>query len=176
MQSQVRTIEDLPFKPVVDDEQRTYLPLLLDAYEKLGPIFRSKFPDGKDVVYLVGPEANRFVLSSNRLKFSHKIGWGKMFGITEAFGDGLVTMDGDEHAHHRRMMNPAFTIAYMDRYLPLMNRIIREHAAKWVEQGVVDIYEEMRKITFDIAAQALFGLNPGPEVYRLRDIFVQMIL
>src|SRR5438105_2485279 len=126
MQRQVLTIEDMPFKPAAGD-QREFLPSMLKAYEQFGPVFRSRLQDGKDVVYLVGPEANRFVLSTNRLKFSHHIGWGKMFGITEAFGDGLVTMDGDEHARHRRMMNPAFTIAYMDRYLPMMNRIIREH-------------------------------------------------
>src|SRR5206468_9038439 len=131
----VRPFEEIPYRPPAQD-QLEYLKSMLDAYEKYGPIFRSNMLDGTDVVYLVGPEANRFVLSSNRLKFSHHIGWGKVFGVTEAFGDGLVTMDGDEHAHHRRMMNPAFTIAYMDRYLPLMNRIIREHAAKWVEQGV----------------------------------------
>ncbi len=175
MQSEIRTFEDIPYKPPYTDS-REFLPGMLEAYEKFGPVFRSTLPSGHEVVYLVGPEANRFVLSSNRLKFSHHIGWGQVMGVSDAFGNGLLTMDGEEHDQHRRMMNPAFTIAYMDRYLPLMNRIIREHSAKWVERGVVDVYEEMRKITFDVAAQVLCGLNPGPEVYRLRDLFVQMIM
>ncbi len=175
MQSLARPLTDIPFKPPAED-QNDFLASMLAAYEKYGPIFRSHLLDGTDVVYLVGPEANRFVLSTNRLKFSHQIGWGKLFGITEAFGNGLLTMDGEEHDHHRRMMTPAFTIAYMDRYLPMMNRIIREHSARWAEQGLVDIYEEMRMVTFDVAAQVLCGLKPGPDVYRLRDLFVQMIM
>src|SRR5258706_9302421 len=153
IQNKVRPFAEIPFKPVVED-QRDYLQSMLDAYEQHGPIFRSNMMDGSDVVYLVGPEANRFVLSSNRLKFSPHIGWGRMFGVIDMLGNGLLTMDGAEHDEHRRMMNPAFTIAYMDRYLPLMCRIIRERSAKWVEEGVVDIYEEMRKITFDGAASA----------------------
>ena len=31
-------------------------------------------------------------------------------------------MDGAEHDAHRKMMNPAFAITYMDRYLPIMQR------------------------------------------------------
>src|ERR1043165_7018324 len=103
-QVQSRTITEIPYKPPVDD-QRDTLPSLLNAYQQYGPIFRSHLMDGTHVVYLLGPEANRFVLSTNRLKFSHRIGWGKMLGISGAFGDGLLTMDGDEHDRHRRMMN-----------------------------------------------------------------------
>jgi cytochrome P450 len=72
-------------------------------------------------------------------------------------------------------MNPAFTIGYMDRYLPLMNRIIRERAATWLARGLVDIYDEARKITFDVAAEALVGLRTGPEVDRFREIFFSLL-
>jgi retinoid hydroxylase len=130
---------------------------------------------GDNVVYLVGPEANRFVLSSNRLKFSHHLGWGRMLGVIDMFGDGLLTMDGAQHDQHRRMMNPAFTISYMDRYLPLMQRIIRQRVAGWADSGEVDIYEEARKITFDVAAEALTGLRVGAEVDRFRELFAQML-
>src|SRR6185503_6184240 len=76
---------------------------------------------------------------------------------------------------HRRMMNPAFAISYMDRYLPLMNRIIRERTAAWLAAGEVDVFEEARKITFDVAAEALVGLKTGPEVDRFREIFFSLI-
>jgi cytochrome P450 len=84
-------------------------------------------------------------------------------------------MDGAEHDQHRRMMNPAFAISYMDRYLPLMNRIIRERTAAWLAAGEVDVFEEARTITFDIAAEALVGLKTGPEVDRFREIFFSLI-
>jgi retinoid hydroxylase len=172
---QLQSVEDLPAVTLPENYPTEVGPFLAQMYERHGPIFRARAWWGDDIVYLVGPEANRFVLSSNRLKFSHHIGWGQTLGVIDMFGDGLLTMDGAEHDQHRRMMNPAFTISYMDRYLPLMNRIIRERGAGWAAQSEVDIYEEARKITFDVAAEALTGLRSGPEVDRFRELFVHIL-
>jgi cytochrome P450 len=84
-------------------------------------------------------------------------------------------MDSSEHDDHRRMMNPAFTISYMDHYLLIMNRSIRARSADWAARGTVDVYEEARKITFDVAAEALTGLQAGHEVDNFRDTFVQIL-
>jgi retinoid hydroxylase len=173
---QISTLEDIPCVTLPEDYQSNPGPFLARMYQKHGPIFRTRTDWWQDVVYLVGPEANRFVLASNRLKFSHREGWGQFFGVIETYGDGLLTMDGPEHDQHRRMMNPAFTISYMDRYLPLMNRIISERTATWLERGEVDVFEEARKITFDVAAEALVGLQTGPEVDRFREIFFGLIM
>ncbi len=97
-------------------------------------------------------------------------------GVVQMLGNGLLTMDGPEHDQHRRMMNPAFTIAYMDRYLPLMNRIIRERTADWITRGTIDIYDEARKITFDVAAEALIGLKVGAEVDQFRSLFLRLMM
>jgi cytochrome P450 len=148
--------------------------ILTDFYEQHGPIFRTD-SYGTPTVFLVGPEANRFVMTTDRLKFSHHIGWGRFFDVEYMFGNGLLTMDGDEHAKNRRMMNPAFTVNYMDRYLPIMNRIIREHLAAWREAGTVDVYDAARKLTFAVAAEALAGMRPGREVDRYRELYTAML-
>jgi cytochrome P450 len=171
----LKTIDDLPYVTLPDDYRADAGPFLARMYQRHGPIFRAATMWGDNIVYLVGPEANRFVLSSNRLKFSHHLGWGRMLGVIDMFGDGLLTMDGAQHDQHRRMMNPAFTIGYMGRYLPLMQRIIRERAADWADRGEIDIYDEARKITFDVAAEALTGLRVGAEVDRFRELFTQML-
>src|SRR6266700_669760 len=173
--SQVRPFEAIPFVELPPDYQKRLGPLLAEAYEKCGPIFRSTY-FGQEIVYLVGPEANRFVLVHDRFKFSNYIGWSAIFSVVDMFGRGLLSMDGQEHARHRKMMNPAFTVSYMDRYLPLMNRIIHQRAATWLEAGEVDIYDEARKITFDIAASALTGLEVGPEVDRFRELFIRILM
>jgi cytochrome P450 len=118
---------------------------------------------------MVGPDANKFVLQTHREHFSHDQGWTPIIG--EFLGKGLLNMDDPEHAVHRKMMNPAFTIAYMARYLPIMHRVIAERTAEWARRGVVDIYEEARKITFDVAAEALVGFKTGAEVDLLRELF-----
>lgn len=172
--TQLRSVNDIPLVTLPDDYMTNMGPFLAQMYEQHGPIFRANLFFG-DIIYMVGPEANRFILSTNRQLFSHHEGWGKMFGVSDIFGNGLLTMDGAEHDQHRRMMNPAFTISYMDSYLPIMNRIIRERIATWADAGEIDIYEEARKITFDVAAEALAGLRVGPEVDLFREIFVNML-
>ena len=143
---------------------------------ELGPIYKWSIRDGwqpGDYVYMVGPEANRFVLHTGREHFSHDLGWTPIIG--ENFGHGLLNMDDPEHAVHRRMWNPAFTGPRMESYLPTMRRVIAEHCRTWVEQDEVDVYAEAREITFDIAAAALAGFAPGPQVDRLRELFYTLI-
>jgi retinoid hydroxylase len=173
--SLTKPIDQLPYEPLQLYLHGNLGLRLAQLYERHGPIFRSTTPFGEPVIYMVGPEANRFVLTTNRLTFSHHLGWGRALGVIDMLGNGLLTMDGAEHDQHRRMMNPAFTIAYMDRYLPLMNRIVRERSAGWIDQPAIDIYEEARKITFDVAAEALIGIQPGPDVDRFRELFVQIL-
>jgi cytochrome P450 len=165
-----RPFQDIPQITIPDDYHVRLGQFLATMYEQHGPIFRSQ-----QVVYMVGPEANKFVLLTDREKFSHHIGWGQAIGIVDMFGDGLLTMDGPEHDAHRKLMNPAFAISYMDRYVPLMNRVIQDRIADWAERGEIDIYEEARKITFDVAAEALTGLHTGPEVERFRELFMDIL-
>ena len=173
--NEVRPFEDIPQVVLPDDYQTHLGPLLAEAYQQHGPIFRSTF-FGNNIVYMVGPEANRFVLVSNRQKFSNYIGWGTVFSVVDMFGRGLLSMDGAEHDQQRKIMNPAFAVSYMDRYLPLMNRIVREQVATWAKRDAVDIYEETRTLTFNIAAEALTGLSAGAEVDRFRELYVGIMM
>jgi cytochrome P450 len=87
-------------------------------------------------------------------------------------GKGVLNMDGAEHDRSRKLMNPSFTIAYMSRYLPIMARVIANRTADWAARGEVDLFAEMRRITFDIAAEALIGFRGGAEVDRMRQLFM----
>jgi len=174
--SNILPYEAIPFVELPPDYQHHLAPLLAQAYQQHGPIFRSRhlrYLQHDEVVFLVGPEANRFVLVDNRQKFSHFVGWSTIFQMAKAFGRGLLSMDGEEHARDRKIMNPAFTMSYMDRYLPLMNRIIREQAKSWLEAGEVDLHEKARKITFEVAARALTGLEENDDIERFRTLFLK---
>ncbi len=138
-----------------------------------GPIFRSIVPvgrdAGRDVVFMLGPAANRFVLHTHRTHFSHHQGWTPVIG--PSVGQGLLNMDDPMYSFHRRLWNPAFAGASLTTYVPVIQRIVRERVGTWAERGEVDVYDEARRITFDIAACALAGYAPGPELDRLRDLF-----
>ncbi len=147
--------------------------LLAQYAQEHGPIFRSTLEAGvwagQQVVRMVGPEANRFVLHTHRDHFSNDRGWTPLIG--ESLGKGLLNMDEPEHTDHRRMWNPAFASAYMTAYVPLIQAVIGERTARWSARGVVDVYAEAREITFDITAAALAGLTRGAELDRLRELF-----
>ncbi|HEX6122382.1 MAG TPA: cytochrome P450, partial [Ktedonobacterales bacterium] len=142
-----------------------------------GPLFRHILRFGPDaqqeIVFLVGPEANKLVFHTARETFSHELGWTPMIG--DMMGKGLLNMDNPEWARSRKMWNPAFTQAYMETYLPLIQRIITAQTATWPARGEVDIYAEARTITFTVAATALAGIDQPAEVARLRELFYLLI-
>ncbi len=170
-----KTVSDLPFLRISDDDFMSgQMPRLVAAQaETHGPIFQRTFTGGpmagQRFVWMVGPEANRFVFHSHRDHFSHDLGWTPIIG--ETMGKGLLNMDDPEHAVHRRMWNPAFASAYMSAYLPLIQRVIADRTRDWPERGEIDLYRESREITFDVAAEALAGFRTGAEVDRLRELF-----
>lgn len=174
-----RNIADLPKLRMDDaDFMSGRLPSIIARQaEAHGPIFQRTVTGGpyagQPFVWLVGPEANRFVFHSHRDHFSHDLGWTPIIG--ETMGKGLLNMDDPEHAIHRRMWNPAFASAYMSAYLPLIQRVIADRTRDWPERGEIDLYRESREITFDVAAAALAGFRTGAEVDRLRELFYTLL-
>ena len=81
------------------------LRLLLDAYERHGPVFSLRILNARNV-FMLGPEANHFMLVSHADHFRWRDGG---FGdLIPLLGDGMLTIDGDFHQQSRRIMLPAF--------------------------------------------------------------------
>src|SRR6204780_869058 len=81
------------------------LPLLLQSYERFGPIFTLRLFHS-NVVFMLGPEANHYVTVSHASNFSWREShFRDLIGL---LGDGLLTIDGDFHRDSRRIMLPAF--------------------------------------------------------------------
>jgi len=178
-QTPARPFDEMPIITRLEDYPYTMPTLLAREAQRLGPIFRAEVGEqgrdtfGRWVVFLVGPEANRFVMHSHRDHFSHDLGWSPTLG--GIFEKGLLNTDDPEHARQRKLMSPAFAIGYMSRYLPIMNRVIADRTRDWAARGEVDVYAEARKITFDVAAECLTGLRTGAEVDHLRELFFTLL-
>ncbi len=175
----VKGFDQMPSVALPDDFWANMPSALAHLALEHGPIFRRETPPGLRplygdwMVFMVGPEANRFVLQSHRDLFSHERGWTPI--LAGLFEQGLLNTDGPAHDRARKMMNPAFAVAYMNAYLPIMGRVVAERTRDWAARGTVDLYEETRKITFDVAAEALVGIRTGPEADRLRELFYQLL-
>jgi cytochrome P450 len=145
-------------------------PFLARLYAAMGPIVRAQL-GRTEVVFLLGPAANQFVLQTHRHAFSYREGWGWIFNQTTEPAS-LLTMDEPEHGVHRRIMRPALTARRLAGYHALLARIIDRRLASWLARGVVDLYEESRVITFDAVAEALLAVGSGRDLMLWRAVYL----
>jgi cytochrome P450 len=133
------------------------LGLLLDAYARHGPVFSLRIFHARHV-FMLGPEANHFVLVSHADHFRWRDG---AFGdLIPLLGDGLLTIDGDFHRRSRRIMLPAF---HRERIAAAQRAIATEvdrAVASWHDGARVDAYRWARELALRVAMRALFGLDP----------------
>ena len=85
--------------------RRDPLSVLLPAYEEHGPIFALRIFHSIQV-FMLGPEANRFMLVTDREKFRWRDG--SLGDLIPLIGDGLLTTDGEYHDRAREIMVPVF--------------------------------------------------------------------
>ena len=140
-------------------------------YEQYGPIFKSRVL-GRKAVFMVGPEAIEFVLSSGMQSLSWREGWPLTF--KQLLGRSLFVQEGEEHRRNRRLMMPAFHGPALARYITTMDTIIQTYLAKWVQLGEFVWYDEFKQLTFDIASQIFLGTPPGPGSDRLSRLFTTL--
>jgi retinoid hydroxylase len=133
------------------------LPLLLDAYERYGPIFSLRLLHSR-VVFMLGPEANHFVTVGHPENFHWRE---SSFGdLIPLLGDGLLTIDDDYHDRARAIMLPAFHREQIVAATEAMTVEADRAIAALPVGEVVDIYEWMRNLAMRIAMRALLGLDP----------------
>jgi len=136
---------------------RNPLGLLLDAYERRGPVFSLRVLHANNV-FVLGPEANHFVLVSGAEHFTWRDGG---FGdLIPLLGDGLLTVDGDFHRHSRRIMLPAFHHERIAGYRAVMEGEARRGLEQLQDGEIVDVYSWARRLALRVAMRALFGFDP----------------
>ncbi len=161
--SQFRRRHAFPPGPKDFDARRTRqfthdpLPILLELYEQYGSIFSVRILHRR-TVFMLGPEANQFVLVSHPELFHWREGF---FGeLTPLLGDGLLTIDEAYHDRARAIMMPAFHREQIEAATATM-AAETESAFRLLRPGTpIDIYEWMRNLAMRIAMRALLGLDP----------------
>jgi len=136
---------------------RDPLSLLLDLYERHGPVFSIRVLHANNV-FVLGPEANHFVLVSGAKHF----GWrdGGFGDLIPLLGDGLLTIDGEFHKSSRRTMLPAFHRERIASYRAAMEEEAARGVGGWRDGETLDIYGWARALALRVAMRALFGFDP----------------
>ncbi len=163
LQAELRAPAPFPPGDVLPSVRRTRrvitdpLGLLLDAYERHGPVFSLRVLTTR-VVFMLGPAANHRILVSHAADFTWRDG--AFADLIPLLGDGLLTIDGDFHRRSRRIMLPAFHRERIAAALGAMQGEIDRAVEPWRPGDRIDLYAWARRLALRVAMRALFGFDP----------------
>jgi cytochrome P450 len=132
----------------------------LFLYQNRGPLIYLDSPIMPAVTAL-GPDATQAVFSNKNKDFSQK-GWHPVIG--PFFNRGLMMLDFDEHMHHRRIMQEAFTRTRLTGYVEHIDRVASDIVANWPTNDARFLFHPaMKELTLDIASLVFMGHEPGTD-------------
>jgi cytochrome P450 len=136
---------------------RDPLTLLLQAYDRHGPVFTQRVFH-QNIVFVLGPEANHHLLVSNAANYSWRDGhYGDLMPL---LGDGMLAIDGAFHRLSRKAMLPMFHRERIARSQQLMVEEVDRALDGWHDGLQLDLYHWTRELALRIAMRALFGIDP----------------
>lgn len=132
------------------------LPMLLDAYERYGPVFSLRMFH-LNTVWALGPEANREILLRNPTNFLWREG--SFADLIPILGDGMLTIDGPFHRASRMALVPAFTKGRIQASRELIDTEIEKALENWKPGDRFDLMEWTREFALGVAMKALLGFD-----------------
>ncbi|WP_248895392.1 cytochrome P450 [Haloplanus halobius] len=130
-----------------------------DAVAECGDIYRMELPGIDDVFVFAHPEY------FNRVLVTDVDAFGKTEDYRRAFGNGLLSVEGQRWRRQREMLQPLF---YRDRirgYTDQMVACTNRRLTTWTDGESHDMETEMRDLTLEVLFATLFGrrLVPGED-------------
>lgn len=140
-------------------------------YDTHGPVSWTR-AFGQRIVTALGPDLAETVLV-NRDKVFSQGGWD--WFIEPFFPRGLMLLDFDEHLHHRRIMQQAFTRKRLRGYLQRMAPVLARGIDAWEPDGAFAVYPALKQLTLDVATDVFTGVQLGPQADRINRAFVDTV-
>ena len=141
------------------------LAFLEQATRRCGDLFRYE-AGGWPTVFLNRPEYVRQVLQSGPDRYS-KLGTPDLMMLKPMLGDGLMTSEGASWEQQRHTAQPAFAHGEIVAFVGLMTKATDQMLARWgrvCDTGeVIDVELELNRLTIQIVAHCLFGMDLSDE-------------
>lgn len=143
-------------------QERSPLGPLKVMAQHIGRFFQIPLPFFHPYI-VFGPEANRKVLVTER----DKVLWRNTDPVTDVLNHGVLIVDGGEHDHYRRLMEPSLHPSTLPGYIPLILSHTERVTSQWRDGDVVDMLVEGRKIALLIIMDALFSKDVWNDIPRI---------
>jgi cytochrome P450 len=82
--------------------------------------------------------------------------------LSTAFGDGLLTSDGDKWRAHRRVMSPSFDYRSIASYAPVITAAAEARLNAWDAKGEgaeIDVVREMAALALEVISRTMFSAD-----------------
>lgn len=141
--------------------------------ERFGDVFTLEFIDGQPLVVLSDPEDVRTVFTGSA-EVMHA-GEANQLLAPILGSRSILLLDEAEHLRHRRLLLPPFHGERMLRYEQIMAEAARREMATWQEGETIEMLPRMQAITLEVIMRAVFGIEEGLEMERLRVLLRTML-
>lgn len=112
------------------------------------------------LVFVFSPEYNQQVLSNSQQFHSQFFALrGSKRSAQRRVTSGLLTMNGEEHRRHRRIMMEPFSKGFIPNYDETTAQLVEEMLAEWSVGDVRDMNVEMTNFMRRLTSAILFGLD-----------------
>ncbi|GJJ09369.1 hypothetical protein Clacol_003591 [Clathrus columnatus] len=142
--------------------------------KKFGLAFRTKGCFGEDILYLADPkkfgipQAIQYVLNKSGYNFAKTL----ELRIRQQYStgyDSIVWAEGEQHAKHRKIMNPAFSYNALKGFVPVFTEHAKKVANAWKDildkengnSSILNVPPWLSRTTLDIIGATAFGYNVG---------------
>ncbi|GAQ79836.1 cytochrome p450 [Klebsormidium nitens] len=122
---------------------------------------------GNNMVMVTAPELAELLLTDEKL---FKTEWPKSTRML--LGErSVTTTQGARHKNLRSLVTGPLSLDNLKRYVPVIEERVLAQLGTWESGTTVAAYQELRKLTFSIISELIFGAKPGPQADRLSGFF-----
>jgi cytochrome P450 len=146
-----------PYPPNLGHPRLHFLHQMRDVFEfgeqalATRDVVRSHLPGEGDVFSLAHPEHVKRVLLTERETFR------KSDDFRIAFGEGLLTVEGEEWAAQRDVLQPLFTRDSVMDYADGMVEQVRRRSDRWADGDRLELQSELTDMTLDVLFATVLG-------------------
>ncbi len=141
--------------------------------EKYGDVMKIRV-FGVTVHATSGPDLAEEILLNRERIFANGPAWSHFIG--PFFRRGIMLLDFDEHLHHRRILQHAFTADALRRYHGVMAPHIHAGVADWGEIEEPHLQRLFKQLTLDLALETFVGVDlPAGERDRINAAFIDAV-
>ncbi len=89
--------------------------------------------------------------------------------------NSVILLDEKPHLQQRKLMLPAFHGDAMQSLAELMTELTEREIATWPQEQPVALHPRLQQLTLEIVLRAVFGLEQGAQLDRLRELLTQVL-